>query len=557
MSQPPVFVSADLALLTVLTDGILSTGSETNTINGNVGYDPAATRSINPLVINGTIYNTTTTEYIDAYTGPNGLDYPLTGTIADIQSRTSTGTLLTFPRALSYTIEPGVYDCPNGLNVNLMLNLDGQSNSDSIFIFRLGENEPLTIGESITLINGALAQNVFFYAPGASNTITINNNVTINGIFICDNQIILNDTLLSRSRLVNGLTLNGNLWTAPSGSVTLEAGDNPGYTITINGEAQAFTGADPHVICLDGSRLDIYDGGFYQFAQFDDFTLNVEVARNKRHVDYYKHAYIQYGSKKITVRFANSGLIIDDCGTALPKVDVWSHTYRNKNTYFTVIFEKAHKAIGIKTNKTGDVSMSGLCVGEIIPMGYLSDVTTTGKKVVQVCRYGLNALLSGSNDPHIVTTQGKKLEMSDGYFRLLEFGSNILNCHMNIKGEIDQLQVFKTNSDSKSWLWTGEEHWNLKCYCDGQSVDRAHKHEELIQVDNGEILLRIQANGSVSVGLKNTGSTARGLFTNDIVKLSGLDDKSNHVYGQMDENLVADPAASMYARKVEKHMAQI
>jgi hypothetical protein len=555
-----------LALFTVLTDNMNAHGIVTDpvTINGNVGYvfqnhPPAGT--FLPTV-NGNTYYSTTSQYTTAYTGVNGLDDPLTGTIVDIQGRTSSGTLPDgFPSGPSYTLEPGVYDFPNGLSINHLLQLDGQGNSDSIFIFRLGNNQPLAIGGGVSfgvgvlLINGALAQNVFFYAPGSSNTITISGDVEVNGIFICDNQITLDS---SSGILVggDGMVLNGNLWTANSGNVSFIPGTNGHDSITVNGEAQAFTGADPHVICLDGSRLDVYDAGFYRLCQFDDFTLNVEVARNKHHTDYYKYAYIEHGSKKITVRFVNSGLIIDDSDTTLPKVDKWSYTYKNKNIYFTVIFEKAHKTIGLKTNKIGKVTMSGLCTGEIISIGHLRDVSITSKKIIQIPNYDLNALLSGSNDPHIVTTQGKKLEVSDNYFRLLEFGSNVINCHVNSRGEIDQLQMI-SGSDNQTWLWTGDKHWDLKCYHNGKVVDRTYKFEQLLRIGHSEILFRVQANGSVSAGFKNTGCIARGLFTNDIVKLSGLDDQSVHVYGQIEENLIPDLTASMYVQKMEKHMAQI
>jgi hypothetical protein len=379
--------------------------------------------------------------------------------------------------------------------------------------------------------------------------------MTLNGIFISDrasgNSIDLINIDPSFST-----TINGAIWSLGdmnSATSTSEEGGNA--TLIINGEAQAFTGGDPHCICLDGSRLDIYEPGFYQMCQFEELDFNVEVARDNNYLDYYKQAYIQHDNTKITVEFTPWGLQITTDSDTISGLSQWSHTYCYRNAYITMCFESAYNSISIKTNKIGSVKIGGIYSGEIVLRSDIADVSRTDHKFIQTTNYDSNALLCGSTDSYVVTIQGKQLKVSEGYYRLVQFGSNIVNCYLNSDRQIKQLQIFTTDGLEKNWIWSDDEHWNLKCYSDGIPVDKFYKQDIILHENKSQVLMRIQANGSVSAGFTDPKSYARGLFTDDILSVDNIQDQKIYTVGELSKSLTSNQQAGIYERNISKYLA--
>jgi hypothetical protein len=109
------------------------------------------------------------------------------------------------------TISPGVYSIGGAGSVDGALILDGEGDSDAIFIMKFEGAFTVGAGSSISLINGARASNVFWIAQGA---ISVATNCAIKG------------TLFAHPGAVTlgvGSTIQGRLLTS-EGAITIAAG---------------------------------------------------------------------------------------------------------------------------------------------------------------------------------------------------------------------------------------------------------------------------------------------------------------------------------------------
>jgi hypothetical protein len=77
----------------------------------------------------------------------------------------------------------------------------------------------------------------------------------------------------------------------------------------------ACTGGDPHIICLDGSRLDVYDGGYYRL--FDNLQessqspviINAQIVRDRKtHEDSYSKVWIKLANHEYHLDFLTYGV---------------------------------------------------------------------------------------------------------------------------------------------------------------------------------------------------------------------------------------------------------
>jgi hypothetical protein len=151
----------------LLSFGVLAGSTITNTgagttIDGNVGLYPGTDipgllpiMVLPPYAIHQTDAiaaqaksDLTTTYNLLAAQSPSGPSFILTG--QDL----GTGGV--------DTLTAGVYQFASTAQLNGNLTLDGQGNSNSVFIFNIGSTLTAAGASSITLTNGALGSNVFF-----------------------------------------------------------------------------------------------------------------------------------------------------------------------------------------------------------------------------------------------------------------------------------------------------------------------------------------------------------------------------------------------------------
>jgi ice-binding like protein len=119
---------------------------------------------------------------------------------------------------LNSTLTPGVYCFSSSAQLNTALVLDGQGNSNALFIFQIGSTLTTASNSSVTLINGASAGNVFWQVGSSA---TLGTNTAFQGTIIASASITVttgSSILNGRAMALNGaVTLDSNLITTPGG----------------------------------------------------------------------------------------------------------------------------------------------------------------------------------------------------------------------------------------------------------------------------------------------------------------------------------------------------
>jgi uncharacterized repeat protein (TIGR01451 family) len=135
------------------------------------------------------------------------------------------------------TLAPGLYKSTSSLGITGVLTLDGQGNSNSVFIFQVASALTTATSSQVVLIGGAQAANVFWQV-GSSATL---------GTYSIFNGTIMAQASVS---IATGAALNGRAL-ARTGAVTLDSntGVNPGPPVT-GGSPPALT-----VSCPQGAAL--------------------------------------------------------------------------------------------------------------------------------------------------------------------------------------------------------------------------------------------------------------------------------------------------------------
>jgi hypothetical protein len=115
----------------------------------------------------------------------------------------SCGTTVTPSDLGGRVLAPGVYCVSTSMAVTGVVTLDGQGNSNALFVFQMGSTLTTSTTANILLINGAQAKNVFWQV---GTTATLNTGTTFRGNILAYTTITLNDnaTMLGRALARNG-----------------------------------------------------------------------------------------------------------------------------------------------------------------------------------------------------------------------------------------------------------------------------------------------------------------------------------------------------------------
>jgi hypothetical protein len=138
----------------------------------------------------------------------------LTTAYVDASGRPSNGTLPGDIGGLTFL--PGVYTASSALGITGTVTLNGNGNSNAVFIFQIGSALTTAANNSVVnLINGAQAQNVF-WEVGSSATLgtytVFNGNILAQASITLNTGAVLNGRALARTGAV---TLAGNSVTNP------------------------------------------------------------------------------------------------------------------------------------------------------------------------------------------------------------------------------------------------------------------------------------------------------------------------------------------------------
>ena len=172
------------------TDGAVTNTGLSNINGGDIGSNNGAITGFNNNTISGKIHNA------DALTNQASKDL-LT---AYNQMLSTPATVSNHANAFGSTevLIPGVDNLAGSVSIAGILNLDGQNNTNAVFIFKSTGAFTTSDGAKINLINGASACNVAWVANGA---ITIAASANMQGTFIANNgafNMVAGSTLIGR-----------------------------------------------------------------------------------------------------------------------------------------------------------------------------------------------------------------------------------------------------------------------------------------------------------------------------------------------------------------------
>src|SRR5580692_4031127 len=208
LTGPAAPVLNSVACFTLFSaSGAISNSGITN-ITGDVGSNTSATTGFNPLLVTGTIHLVPDASTLQCATDFQNLYTYVNGLPDDIE--------LLYPAQFgnSLVLTPHTYvmNAATLLTDSLYLNAEGDANA--IFIIQINGALSTSAFSSVTLINGAQANNVYWVVQGA---VTINNNSTFCGNIVCNNGAIslgtgvnLDGRALTTAGIINTNTMTAN-----------------------------------------------------------------------------------------------------------------------------------------------------------------------------------------------------------------------------------------------------------------------------------------------------------------------------------------------------------
>jgi hypothetical protein len=189
---------------------VLAGSTVTNTglsvIIGDLGVSPStAITGFPPGTVSGTIHS--------ADTQASNAQADLTTAYNNAVGQAATTTVST--DLGGQTLTPGVYNSATTLGLTGVLTLDGQDDSNSVFIFQAGSTLTTASNSQVVLINGAQARNVFWQVGSSA---TIGTNSAFAGTILAYASITV----------TTGATVDGRVL-ALTGAVTLDT-NNIGFS---------------------------------------------------------------------------------------------------------------------------------------------------------------------------------------------------------------------------------------------------------------------------------------------------------------------------------------
>jgi len=192
------------------TFGVLAGTTITSTgltvVNGDVGlFNGATITGFAGYGSGGTAVTTGSFQVENGLTLQAGTDLNAAYSALSAETPTTTGVTA----FANQTLTAGVYSAPAALSVSGTLVLDGQGQSDPVFIFQVGSALNAALGTQIVLTGGATAANIYW---------EVGSSATLGGASIFQGELIA-DTSISAG---TGAVIDGSLF-AITGAVTLDS----------------------------------------------------------------------------------------------------------------------------------------------------------------------------------------------------------------------------------------------------------------------------------------------------------------------------------------------
>lgn len=180
--------------------GASVSNNDTSSFEHDIGASPGAIVGFPPGGTSGTIHS-------NDQAAMDGIS-AASAAYSDAAARTPTGTVSGDLSAI--TLTPGVYRAAAALSNTGTLTLDGQGNTNAVFIFQVDAAFSMAAGTKIQLINGVMATNVFWQVQGA---VGIGADATFSGMLLANAAVSLgaDDTLIGSVLSLNGaISIDGS-----------------------------------------------------------------------------------------------------------------------------------------------------------------------------------------------------------------------------------------------------------------------------------------------------------------------------------------------------------
>lgn len=342
-------------------------------------------------------------------------------------------------------------------------------------------------------------------------------------------------------------------------AVKLSGGDNS--TTDVFG-----IGADPHVLCMDGTRLDIYAPGFYRYYDNGDGLIaNLEV---RNHPDGRDFAHALW----VTEHGHHRGIVDEGGETFTFKGDVFNskvngqhervvHTVHDPITGADMDFtlEGAYNTVGVRTKNLPMVVRAGGLVGGMLQrVSSLTSCESVGTLHMPAFLRSLraHALVCGSGNPHAVSFHGASVQVGGGSdVELLAFRDTETSVDVRVTASftaddrLTELHVFEgvESREMLTALWdpdtVAQQHASFVQVA-GQGLHGVEREERgaegIAEGSVGPLFVRVQPGGVASFAITNFEKNLRDATGMLATPLDGVSSSTG--------------SKSMYAEMMEPHL---
>jgi hypothetical protein len=338
-------------------------------------------------------------------------------------------------------------------------------------------------------------------------------------------------------------------------------------------------GGDPHVLCMDGTRLDVYKPGFYRF--YDNCSAdpskrliaNLEVQQDeKTGSDHAAALWVQNGmsspveyrfngklwSSTITVASVKDGEGDQDGEGGAVRKDSMEHSVYDMQigASMTFVLEGAYNTLGIKCRHPKKLMdrhcmLGGLLAGQIVRLTALDDtmlLTRVSMITLSTAIRGAHALICGSSNPHIVSFSGANVQ-TKGFakdetmlcIQTTSSGQVLLLASFDTNGYIQKLVVHHGSAKvfSASWKDGAVSVDGIALLGCPSTIYDDDKFAEAFVPAAGGLRIRVQPASVASFSVKNK---------------SVLDDATGELVERLDPSRKGTGKAGFYSMVIEPHL---
>ena len=327
--------------------------------------------------------------------------------------------------------------------------------------------------------------------------------------------------------------------------------------------------ADPHVLCLDGTRLDVYAPGFFRFYDNNAadpekrLVVNLEVKQNAKMQDYASAVWIRSGTDEPIVH-TFEGRVFDSLIDG--EHDRVSVTMDDKHTGATMefILEGVHNTLATKCEKMPPaVVAGGLMSGQIQRIASINSEERVDCRLVMAFlgATASHALVCGSGSPHAVSFHGEKVETTARDVTLYDDGEVVATATF-VDRRIETLTVTRHGVQTFSARWDPtiidqEEGWVEVSSSEGSDKNgncdqRICGADAMVERMVGNLFVRVQPGGvatfSVFGGLSTQTKAITGILATPLVqrKVTNAADVSKN-----------NEKMGIYAKVMEPHLIHV